>query len=68
MNILEFENTNLTVYEDTAEGHVNLTLKLFRPAMLNITVQLITISVTATGEPCISYYTTHKLLISYVNL
>ena len=60
-NILEFENTNLTVYEDTAEGHVNLTLKLFRPAMFNITVVVITASTTATGESCACIVTTQHM-------
>lgn len=61
---IEFVYTNETVHEDAVEGHVNLVLRLFRPAIVNITVQLITVSTSATGESCTGYYyTTHELWI-----
>ena len=54
---IKFAYHDISVNEDTANGNVMITLVLDKPLTMNLTVQLITTSHSATGESCINYCT-----------
>ena len=60
---IEFAERELSVEEDTDKRFVSLTLVLTKPLTMNLTVQLITTSHSATGESCINYCTTWAMVV-----